>query len=120
MLGGANSNGGDLRVVRNYFEDQITSNSAQIAQYQRTYTLNKQRYCWSSSQLLQALASLKKKENEFNTAAWAEYQWVADNQGKKSESLRKLARVSCELGGRNWTPACDRLLAFYAARDRAI
>ena len=33
----------------------------------------------------------------------------------KGESLRKLARVMCEMGGLGWNTECDAILNFYSA-----
>jgi len=39
---------------------------------------------------------------------------------QKRDSLRKLARVSCEMSENGWSKRCDDLFAFYRTRDSSI
>lgn len=80
----------DMRAVRAYFNDLVAANNAVLAQ---------RRQSKSGSDEIQLMAIQKAT---FDSNANGEYKWVASGNSRKTNALRELARVSCQLGGSGW------------------
>ena len=76
--------------VRDYFNRLVAENNAVLARYR----LNR-----SDDASLKLMAEQKAA---FDANANGEYKWVASGNSRKTNALRELARVSCQLGGSGW------------------
>jgi len=45
---------------------------------------------------------MAKQVATFDSNANGEYKWVLSGNSRKTDALRELARVSCQLGGSGW------------------
>lgn len=94
----------ELPAVRAFFEKQVADHEANL-------DLN-------IDQLDYQAIEIQKKA--FAEQTWDDYNWFLNKNSQKMTALKKLARVSCNLGGRNWSRSCDDLLSFYDIRDAKI
>lgn len=84
------SAGGDLADVRRYFNGLVASNDAQLAQ------------CRQETNDPEAIAKMAEQKAAYDANANGEYKWVLSGNGRKTNALRELARVSCQMGGSGW------------------
>ena len=80
----------DMKKVRAFFNDLVRENDAVLAR-RRSKTTDGGR-----------IAQMAEQKATFDSNANGEYKWVLSGNGRKTNALRELARVSCQLGGSGW------------------
>jgi len=82
--------------------------------------MNRTNFEWDDITYSEHLARATLSGVNAEKGAWVQFQTMENRNNQKRRSLRKLARVGCDMGGKAWTPQCDALNAFYAEQDGEI
>ena len=82
--------------------------------------MNRTNFEWDDITYSEHLARATLSGVNAEKGAWAQFETMENRNNQKRRSLRKLARVGCDMGGKAWTPQCDALNAFYAEQDGEI
>lgn len=75
---------------------------------------------WSDDYYSQQLANVARDAAKVENDGEALYTNMVARNNQKKASLRKLYRVSCEMGGEGWNLECDNLNSFYRNQDAEI
>lgn len=82
----------DMNLVKAYFNDLVAENNRVLSQ-------RRSQVAATDTAELEAMAQQKAT---FDSNANGEYKWVLSGNSRKTNALRELARVSCQLGGSGW------------------
>ena len=103
----------ELGEAQEYFADKVRHYEATSEKVRKQIEENRVKLNKTNDFYSQEEARIAQLSNSNEQDAWQLYATMVARNNQKRRSLRKLARISCEIGGKGWNDECDTLNAFY-------